>query len=342
MGLVSTIILVVVFVIVAIFIPLVITAAKANRYVITDKRIVIGVTFWWRLYRSYYYDMILDMIVQQGPLSRSVDAGSLLLVTASDGGVIPAVPNTRSRGATMGSNQTRAMPNGLRDIPSPFRVKQLVRRLIRHYESSETTVPPLPVCAIEPAVPVPPQVDLFPGEQVFKTYTRTKTSSFCRLLTVVLSGLLLLFQFFSRLVEIGLPVIMALLPYVAIGIGLLVVAVVILSKYHARGHLYLVTDRRVVMFKKFVSILIRDAIYGMITDVSMQQMASGRLANFGTIKIMTKGFEHASMFSSLISIDGVSNAPTEKDDVFNIVLHFQNGMMFDPARFEEDIAMLGI
>lgn len=342
MGLINTIILVVVFVIVVIFIPLIITAAKANRYVITDKRVVIGVTFLWRMYRSYFYDMILDVIVQQGPIARAAGAGSLVLITASDGGVVAAAPNTRSRGITMGANQTRAMPSGLRDIPSPFRVKQLVRRLILHHESGETAVPPLPVHAIVPETPVPAQVDLFPGEQVFKVYTRTKTSSFCRMLSVVMAGVVMVLQFARPLLEFGYALIMSLLPVIVIGGGTVIVVIVIASKYHARGHLYLVTDRRIVMFKKFISIMIRDAIYGMITDVSMQQMATGRFANFGTIKVMTKGFEHASVFSSLISIDGVPDAPTEKDDVFNIVLHFQNGMLFDPARYEEDLAMFGI
>ena len=84
------------------------------------------------------------------------------------------------------------------------------------------------------------------------------------------------------------------------------------------------------MLKKFFGISIRDVIMGKITDVSIFQMAAGRVANFGVINIRTKGFEKIFRFRDLYHIQGVPNVVKEKEDIRNMVLYFQRGRLYSP------------
>ncbi len=64
--------------------------------------------------------------------------------------------------------------------------------------------------------------------------------------------------------------------------GASIVAVVLVEAYR-RSHRYLVTDRRVVLSKSFISRTSREVHYSKITDLAINQGLLGRLFNFGTI-----------------------------------------------------------
>ncbi len=96
-----------------------------------------------------------------------------------------------------------------------------------------------------------------------------------------------------------------------IGIPLLVLASILGPKY-CESHRYILTNKRVIFFKKFVIITRRDIDYERITDFVVLQGPFGRWKNYGDIKPVTAGVEF------MLGLGGVINAFNGVTDPYNV------------------------
>ncbi|MHA1898337.1 MAG: hypothetical protein ACTSU2_13160, partial [Promethearchaeota archaeon] len=216
---------------------------------------------------------------------------------------------------------------GMRNIKNPFMIKKLVRRIMDYYSKSKKYKPILLVPEIKDVKIDYPEIDLLKDEKVYKMYKRKKSSSFFMILFGYFSIMLMLLPNLAPLFMEDLKMYVAIMVIIVIG-GLFLI--LLISKFHSRSFVYIVTNRRIIIFKKFITTRIRDAIMGKITEISLFQMTTGRIANFGNIKIGTKGFENSAIYQTLIAITGIKDAPKEKDDILQIVKYFQKGKMYNP------------
>ncbi|MHA1339402.1 MAG: PH domain-containing protein [Promethearchaeota archaeon] len=303
--------------------------ATSYRYIITDRRIIIGYTFIQRWSRSVNYSNIIDITVNQGVIARLFKVGSLNIITGSNEGVIAT---TQSSG--MSSSSKVMFLTGFINVSNPFKIKRLIYRIRRYYEVNKVYRPPLIVPEIKkPNLKFKEYYDLAKDEKIYKIYYRKMSSSFCSLFGIFFGIIISLFQLFQNFLQFLISNTETLITFAAsilIISGIIIVILIPLSKYHSKGFEYVVTDRRIIMFKKFLNIWLRDAIMGKITELSLGQQAVGRAANFGTIKVGTKGFESIKSATFLLSINGVADAPKEKDEILNVVLHYQDGKMYSP------------
>ncbi|MHA1777381.1 MAG: hypothetical protein DRO88_03120 [Promethearchaeia archaeon] len=297
--------------------------SKSFRYIITDRRIIIGYTFLQRWTRMVEYANIVDIVVHQPILLRLFHSGHLLFVTASN------------EGPYMGGGTRMSMKNvmnirGFMNVPHPFRLKRMIRQIMKIYTEEQALPPPL----LTQPIPNPPlqhatEINLTLEEHVFKVFEKKRSSSLIKGLFAWL-GIPLYFLISFGDIQAILSISSTVITWIGIILLAGVVIIIILSKYHAQGFEFVITDRRIIMLKKFFGISIRDVIMGKITDVSIFQMAAGRVANFGVINIRTKGFEKIFRFRDLYHIQGVPNVVKEKEDIRNMVLYFQRGRLYSP------------
>lgn len=326
-GLVA-IISIILFGIVAIVMIIVkVIGATSFRYLITNKRLVVGYTFLQRWARSVDYTNIVDIILRKGFIGRWFDIGNLFIITGSNEGMMG--------GAQGGNIKNVLQMRGFLNIYQPFRVKKLIKKIMSFYANPEMEIPKLYIPELERTTIQPPQeLQIYPDEVVYKTYKMKRASSFFKMLIPLFVGGVYLFQAVPDL--LGLVSVDNLLLIGGIVIGSAIIIMFLVSKYHSKGFDYYVTDRRIIMFKKFITIRQRDAIMGKISEISIFQMAVGRVANFGQVKIGTKGFENVSKLGNLLCIQGIENASQEKDDIRNIVLHYQRGKLYSPLMEIDD------
>ncbi|MHA1611006.1 MAG: PH domain-containing protein [Promethearchaeota archaeon] len=307
--------------------------SKSYRYIITDRRIIVGYTFLQRWTRAVEFGNIVDIVIHQPFFARLFKAGNVLLITgANEGAYVGGV----------GGAKGMMMIRGFMNIQTPFRIKSLIKELMTLYSENRIEVPPLVTHPLPfPEIKHAKKIGLKPEENVFKVYYKKQSSS---IIKGLIAWLVAPFYVLFSIGDIGF--LLDLGPNFLKIVGIILVAgvivIILLSKFHSRGFEFVITDRRIVMYKKFLSITCRDVIMGKITDVSTFQMAVGRVANFGMINIGTKGFEKLIKFRDLFHIQGVANVVTEKDDIRNMVLYFQRGQFYNPLMEMYDPEFLNI
>lgn len=65
--------------------------------------------------------------------------------------------------------------------------------------------------------------------------------------------------------------------------------VLFIGYFYVRGHLYILTNRRVILFRKFVTITIREVAYKEITDIMVNQGPIARILNYGSVSPLSPG-----------------------------------------------------
>ena len=156
-------------------------------------------------------------------------------------------------------------------------------------------------------------IHLFPKEEVLWISTKLYVSFFMKVtysiilpetILIVLQQVLFQLDIFS-LPDIGSVLSEVLYASIFLVIILGIVAYV-LGIFYCRGHHYIITDRRIIIFVKFISISIRELEYPNITDVFLTIGPVGRLLNYGDIILVTAGLEYG-LGSLMFSISGVRN-----------------------------------
>ena len=98
------------------------------------------------------------------------------------------------------------------------------------------------------------------------------------------------------------------------GIALLIL---ILGKYYIKGHVYLATNHRLIIFRQFIWNSYRDLLYEKITDTILSIGPFGRIFDYGDIVPITAGAEYGLM-TRLLTITGVKNANDAKNTITSI------------------------
>jgi len=140
--------------------------------------------------------------------------------------------------------------------------------------------------------PLPREVSLVSGENVVMTLKRRYPSIIVSFLAFFLTYVILVP--WSTINQItGLPDSTQMMPYYLFGIVFFAIVVLTIAfsvgYFYVRGHRYVFTNRRVILFRKFVTISIREVAYKEITDVMVNQGPIARVLNYGSVTPSSPG-----------------------------------------------------
>jgi len=140
--------------------------------------------------------------------------------------------------------------------------------------------------------PLPPHVSLLPNEKIIMTLRRRYPSIFSSILSLVSAGLLLGGS--STIRYIGqyagsFENVVGLLYLVIIAVAVFFAIAALIGYFYVHGHLYILTDRRIIVSTKFITISVRDVAYSEITDIIVNQGPLGRILNYGSVVPLSPG-----------------------------------------------------
>jgi membrane protein YdbS with pleckstrin-like domain len=162
---------------------------------------------------------------------------------------------------------------------------------------------------------VPKEVAIAPNEKILMVLERTYTS-FVAIATVgllVIAGALLILNFTipseNQWIILPLAVFcLVILPPLLYGLGYI----------YVKGHRYIITNERIIMFRKFIGILLRTVTHDKITDLIVNQGPIGRIFNYGRVSPITAGMIMP-MGAAIFSISGVRNPYEVRDSIAKLV-----------------------
>ncbi len=174
---------------------------------------------------------------------------------------------------------------------------------------------------------IPNILELEDDEKLIHTLHRTFLSFAIPFIFGIISFVLMIFLYiFGNLTELIMnfqfiiPFLFSL-PFIII---VVVVAIgVVLGIWYARGHLFLITNKRILFYTKFVTKNLRELRYKKITDSVFSQGPFGRLFNYSSITLSTPGMEGGSsmqgMATFFLSIKGIRDGLTIRKDIMTLL-----------------------
>jgi membrane protein YdbS with pleckstrin-like domain len=162
---------------------------------------------------------------------------------------------------------------------------------------------------------VPKEVTIAPNEKILMVLGRTYIS-FVIIATfglLVIAGALLILNFTipqeNQWIMLPLTVFcFVFLPLLLYGLGYI----------YVKGHRYIITNERIIMFRKFIGILLRTVTHDKITDLIVNQGPIGRICNYGRVSPITAGMIMP-MGAAIFSISGVRNPYQVRDSIAKLV-----------------------
>lgn len=91
-----------------------------------------------------------------------------------------------------------------------------------------------------------------------------------------------------------------------------------LGYIYVKGHRYIITNERIIMFRKFIGILLRTVTHDKITDLIVNQGPIGRIFNYGRVSPITAGMIMP-MGAAIFSLSGVRNPYEVRDSIAKLV-----------------------
>lgn len=166
---------------------------------------------------------------------------------------------------------------------------------------------------------VPKEVSIAPNEKILMVLGRSYIS-FVTLATIgliVLWGILATINFYVPPEHQWLmfPLFLfclLILPPLFYGLGYI----------YVKGHRYIITNERIIMFRKFIGILLRTVTHDKITDLIVNQGPIGRICNYGRVAPITAGMIMP-MGAAIFSISGVRNPYEVRDSIAKLVKTMQ-------------------
>jgi len=83
--------------------------------------------------------------------------------------------------------------------------------------------------------------------------------------------------------------IMSFLYLIIVAVACFFVFTALVGYFYVQGHLYILTDRRIIIFRKFITISVREIAYSEITDIIMNQGPFARILNYGSVTPLSPG-----------------------------------------------------
>jgi len=166
-----------------------------------------------------------------------------------------------------------------------------------------------------PHIAIPREIVIEPNEKILMVLERTYIS-FVTIATVgllVIAGALLILNFAipkeNQWIMLPLAVFFfVILPPILYGLGYV----------YVKGHRYIITNERIIMFRKFIGILLRTVTHDKITDLIVNQGPIGRICNYGRVSPITAGMIMP-MGAAIFSISGVRNPYEVRDSIAKLV-----------------------
>jgi len=162
---------------------------------------------------------------------------------------------------------------------------------------------------------IPKEITLMPNEKVLMVLKRCYIS-FITLATIGLIILWIIVGIVSFFTPVGWSEYLYLLYVFAFAI--LPVLLYGLGYFYVKGHLYIITNERTIMFRKFIGILMRTVTHDKITDILVNQGPFGRVFNYGRIAPITAGVIMP-MGAMFVSLSGVRNPYEARDKIAELV-----------------------
>ncbi|MEM2439795.1 MAG: PH domain-containing protein [Candidatus Bathyarchaeia archaeon] len=136
-------------------------------------------------------------------------------------------------------------------------------------------------------------VSLHQDEKVLMRLQRRYPSIFSSILSTVVfmffvywwSIFRYIIQYSGFLAEALFTLLYAVIAFTA-GIFILIALV---GYFYVKGHLYILTDKRIIMFRKFITVSVRELAYNEITDIIVNQGPIARWLNYGSIIPLSPG-----------------------------------------------------
>ena len=167
----------------------------------------------------------------------------------------------------------------------------------------------------EPTLSIPKEVSIETNERVLTVLGRSYIS-FATLATV---GLAVLWGIIA-IINVHMPLEhrWTILPLSILCFLILPPLLYVLGYIYVRGHRYIITNERIIMFRKFIGILMRTVTHDKITDLIVNQGPIGRFCNYGKVSPITAGMIMP-MGAAIFSISGVRNPYEVRDSIAELV-----------------------
>ena len=108
-------------------------------------------------------------------------------------------------------------------------------------------------------------------------------------------------QYIYEFISLDIGVLFTILSIFLLILIVILSLVSIIGIFYVRGHLYLVTNFRIIVYKKFITKQLREVRYEKIKDVILQQGLFGRIFNYGSVIPTTAGMELGGMRRNILS-----------------------------------------
>jgi hypothetical protein len=140
---------------------------------------------------------------------------------------------------------------------------------------------------------IPSQVSLLQDEKIIMRLQRRYASIFTSILSFIATALLISLGSITRnLAQYAqsMEAFFWLFIYlIIIGFACFFALMALVGYFYVRGHLYILTNRRIILFRKFITISVREIAYSEITDIIMNQGPIARILNYGSITPLSPG-----------------------------------------------------
>ena len=139
---------------------------------------------------------------------------------------------------------------------------------------------------------IPKQISLRPDEKVTMILKRRYPSIVSSLFSAFAFFILLIGSNVVRLITTRLPSQIWIISYLSIIVvvgGGIITIVLLIGYFYVKGHLYVVTNKRILVLRKFIGITVREVAHQEVTDIVVNQGPLARLLNYGSVSPMSPG-----------------------------------------------------
>jgi len=147
-----------------------------------------------------------------------------------------------------------------------------------------------------PTESVPQQVSLLADEKIIMMLRRRYPSIFTSILSLtgaaISLGLSSIFRYVAQYPNYA-AIIMDFLYLIVIAIAGFFTLMAIVGYFYVQGHLYILTNMRIILLRKFITISMREIAYPEITDIIVNQGPIARLLNYGSVTPLSPGVRSA-------------------------------------------------
>ncbi|MEM3622376.1 MAG: PH domain-containing protein [Candidatus Bathyarchaeia archaeon] len=140
---------------------------------------------------------------------------------------------------------------------------------------------------------IPPQLSLFKDEKIVMTLRRRYASIFTSIISFIATAFLIsigsIIRDIAQYAQSLEAFFWIFIYLIIIGFACFFALMALVGYFYVQGHLYILTNRRIILFRKFITISVREIAYSEITDLILNQGPIARILNYGSITPLSPG-----------------------------------------------------